>query len=151
MPKENKNGVCVGSIFHRAVWFTGGSGHESIFQPPSWQARKKNMRAAGSSWALREMVGMMRWSRLRWGGTYAVLQDIFQFSFRRKQSIEFYVYMIYIYLWNWLSWPMLWQEAMAFRLWMKNHLTKWNHPEYDEQKDHSCGKCQISNENFSKL
>ena len=31
--KENKNGVCVGSIFHRAVWkilnlFTAGSGHE---------------------------------------------------------------------------------------------------------------------------
>ena len=76
---------------------------------------------------------------------------IYFLFFQRKQSIAFYVYMICMTLWHWLSWPMFWQEAMAFGLWMKHHLTKWNHPEYDEQKDHSCGKCQISNENFSKL
>lgn len=73
------------------------------------------------------------------------------FFWKKTKYSVLCIHDIYIYLWNWLSWPMFWQEAMAFRLWMKHHLTKWNHPEYDEQKDHSCGKCQISNENFSKL
>ncbi len=139
--------VCVGSIFHSSTLkpqfiHRRVRSFSSIFSHLDRPRRRICGRPEAHAGFTRNHRKNMRWSR--WDEMENIWTYIQIWSSSKKTQYRVlytYIYSIDMY---WRSWPMFWQEAMVCGLLVKHQSTEYlqNHPEYDEQKDHSCGKCQ---------